>query len=58
MVKKILYIDLDNTLVDFKSRLDALDEDLMKRYEGKWIKFGSDEFPDWTTVTNHLLSLA
>lgn len=35
MSKKILYIDLDNTLVDFASRLDALDEGLMKKYEGR-----------------------
>ena len=26
MSKKILYIDLDNTLVDFRSRLTSLDE--------------------------------
>lgn len=154
MTQKILYIDLDNTLVDFRSRLESLDEDLMKRYEGNldeipgifalmkpmpgaieayntlsqhfdtyilstapwenpsawqhkiewvhlhlgrgkdspafkrlilshhknlnkgdflvddrpnngadkfgpgWIKFGSEEYPDWPTVTNHLLGLA
>lgn len=34
MNKKILYIDLDNTLVDFRSRLASIDEDLMKKYEG------------------------
>lgn len=35
MKKKILYIDLDNTLVDFGSRLASLDEELMKKYDGK-----------------------
>jgi len=33
-MKKILYIDLDNVLVDFKTGIDRLSEDLKKKYEG------------------------
>jgi 5'(3')-deoxyribonucleotidase len=33
--KKILYIDLDNTLVDFRKRMDALDPLVLARYEGR-----------------------
>ncbi len=25
-------------------------------FEGEWIQFGSDRFPDWPTVENYLLS--
>ena len=32
--KKILYIDMDNVLVDFKSGIDQLDEETKKRYDG------------------------
>lgn len=35
MKKKILYIDMDNVLVDFKSGIDQLDEAAKKRYHGK-----------------------
>jgi 5'-nucleotidase len=31
-VKKILYIDMDNVLVDFKSGMDACDPDLLERH--------------------------
>ena len=27
-------------------------------FEGQWIKFGSEEFPDWPTVTDYLLNKA
>lgn len=37
---KTLYIDMDNTLVDFTARLDGVDPDLRKRYEGR-----EDELP-------------
>lgn len=33
--KKVLYIDLDNTLVDFGSRADALDAELAAEYAGR-----------------------
>ena len=35
MSKQILYIDLDNTLVDFGSRLTSLDESLLAEYDGR-----------------------
>ncbi|MHC5796479.1 5' nucleotidase, NT5C type [Lacisediminihabitans sp. FW035] len=34
MTKKVLYIDLDNTLVDFQSGIDALDPDVALEYQG------------------------
>ena len=33
--QKILYIDLDNTLVDFSKRMDALDPLVLAKYEGR-----------------------
>ena len=41
MNKKILYIDLDNVLVDFKSGIDQLDPSTLKKFEGRL-----DEVPD------------
>lgn len=35
MTKKILYFDMDNTLVDFSARLTGIDPELLKRYEGR-----------------------
>ena len=32
--KKILYIDMDNVLVDFQSGIDQLDEETKKKYDG------------------------
>jgi 5'(3')-deoxyribonucleotidase len=34
-MKKILYIDMDNVLVDFKSWIDQLDNETIKKYEWK-----------------------
>ena len=39
-MKKVLYIDMDNTLVDFSARLDGIDQDLRERYRGH-----EDELP-------------
>ena len=35
MPRKILYIDLDSTLVDFAHRIEALDPDLARAYAGR-----------------------
>jgi len=35
MPRKILYVDLDNTLVDFPSGTAALDPEIVARYEGR-----------------------
>ncbi|WP_242094339.1 5' nucleotidase, NT5C type [Aestuariivivens sediminicola] len=40
-MKKIIYIDMDNVLVDFKSGIAKLDSDTLEAYEGKL-----DEVPD------------
>ena len=40
MTKKILYIDMDNTLVDFTARLEGVDPELRERYKGR-----EDELP-------------
>ena len=39
--KKVLYVDMDNVLVNFQSGIDALDEDLKSRYAGCY-----DEVPN------------
>ena len=33
-MKKIIYVDMDNVLVDFQSGIDKLDEETLKEYEG------------------------
>ena len=33
---KILYVDMDNVLVDFKSGIDQLDKIQLKKYEGRY----------------------
>jgi 5'-nucleotidase len=38
--KKILYVDMDNTLVDFTARLDGIDPILQERFKGR-----ADELP-------------
>lgn len=39
-MRKVLYIDMDNTLVDFRARLDGIDPVLRERYAGR-----EDELP-------------
>lgn len=41
MSKKILYVDLDNVLVNFQSGIDKLSEEIKRKYEGRM-----DEVPD------------
>jgi len=41
MEKKILYIDMDNVLVDFKSALDIQSKETLEEYSGK-----EDEIPN------------
>ena len=40
MTKKILYIDMDNTLVDFGARLQGIDPALQEEFRGR-----EDELP-------------
>ena len=40
MTKLIIQIDMDNVLVDFQSGIDAMPEDVRKKYEG-----AEDEIP-------------
>ncbi len=35
MDKKIIYIDMDNVLVDFQSGIDQLEEQVKQEYEGR-----------------------
>lgn len=34
-MKKIVYIDRDNVLVDFKSGINRIDENLKRKYDGR-----------------------
>ena len=34
-MKKIIYIDMDNVLVDFKTWIEKLDQDTINKYEGR-----------------------
>ena len=36
MNRKIVYIDMDNVLVDFQSGIDALDKDTQDKYKGRY----------------------
>ncbi len=36
MNKKIVYIDMDNVLVDFQSGIDALDKEMQKEYQERY----------------------
>ncbi len=36
MNKKIMYIDMDNVLVDFQSGINALDKDTQEKYKGRY----------------------
>lgn len=40
-MKKIIYVDMDNVLVDFKSGIDSLNKDELAFYEGRY-----DEVPN------------
>ncbi|WES64650.1 hypothetical protein P0L94_00940 [Microbacter sp. GSS18] len=40
MRKKILYIDMDNRLVDFGAKLDGIDPAILEKYHGRY-----DEIP-------------
>ena len=40
-MKKIVYVDMDNVLVNFQSGIDQLNEDLLVEYDGRL-----DEVPD------------
>ena len=40
MARKTLYVDLDNTLVNFKARIEGIDPSILARYEGR-----NDEIP-------------
>ena len=44
-VKKTLYIDMDNTLVDFKTRLEGVAPSVLQQYEGR-----VDEIPGFFAV--------
>ena len=44
-MKKTLYIDMDNTLVDFKTRLEGVAPSVLKQYEGR-----VDEIPGFFAV--------
>ena len=35
-MKKILYVDMDNVLVNFKSGIDKLDKDTYEVYQDNW----------------------
>ncbi len=34
-MKKIVYVDMDNVLVNFQSGIDQLDEDTLQKYDGR-----------------------
>jgi len=40
-MKKVVYVDMDNVLVDFQSGIDQLNDDIFKKYDGRL-----DEVPD------------
>lgn len=56
-MKKIVYVDMDNVLVDFQSGIDDRPNKCgADKFEGEVIAFGSDQFPNWKAVTEYLLN--
>jgi hypothetical protein len=58
-VVKILYVNMDDVLVDFDSGITQLDRQTthgVDKFIGEHIHFGSAKFPDWPSVLNHLLN--
>ncbi len=35
--------------------IDDRDRHGAKKFQGEWIQFGSEQFPDWKAVTEYLL---
>ncbi len=62
-MKKVLYVDMDNVLVDFKTGIEKLDEYIIddrtkngiEHFEGEHIHFGTEQFPDWDSVRSYLM---
>ena len=53
-MKKILYVDMDGVLVDFKTALPHVRPELLKKFAGEHIHFGSEKYPDWPKVMEYL----
>jgi len=47
MKKPILYVDLD----------DDTDNANQTNFEGEWIKFDSEKFPNWSVIVNYLIEV-
>lgn len=69
MKKKIVYVDMDNVLVDFASAFGNVDPLLFETYAGhiddiphngakdfagELIVFGGEEFPHWNSVLEYM----
>jgi FMN phosphatase YigB (HAD superfamily) len=56
---KIVYIDMDNVLVDFQSGIDYLIDDRLangaSEFKGEHIHFGKKPFTDWGFVLSYLV---
>ena len=44
------HLNKGDILIDDRPNNGAMD------FEGKWIQFGNEQFPDWKTITEYLLS--
>ncbi|MGR8940621.1 MAG: hypothetical protein ACU83P_03425 [Gammaproteobacteria bacterium] len=54
-MKKILYIDMDNVLVDFPSVFPKIATD---KFQGEHLHFGTSKFPGWAAVLDYLMARA
>ena len=55
IVKKTIMAG-DKSLLKGDYLIDDRNTDGQSDFEGKWIEFGSNKFPDWTTVVDYLIN--
>ena len=55
MLEKLI-ISSDKSLVKGDYLIDDQNNANQDKFEGEWIKFGSDKFPDWSAVSSYLLN--
>ena len=47
----------DKSLLKGDYLIDDMDGDGQANFEGEWIRFKSEKFPDWNSVINYLMNL-
>jgi hypothetical protein len=53
-MKKIVYVDMDNVLVDFSTGIAKLSQEELTMCKGRY-DFRGEKFPDWKSVMEYLI---